>query len=192
MGEAKRREMSLADMAGELECAGWHVSPPPARLPIDDRYAILFLSKINRAAGDDGCWLWTGGIDAHGYGAMALCIEGKPKTVKAHRLSYEMAHGPISPFIQVRHRCDVRHCVNPGHLIAGSNADNQADLVARGRRARGNHHGARLTEEGVARLRAAPISLVGDIAAEFGVSRKHAMRVRRGGAWTWGSEVTHA
>ena len=33
----------------------------------------------------------------------------------------------------MRHRCDVRCCVRPDHLLAGTQAQNVADTVRRGR-----------------------------------------------------------
>ena len=52
-----------------------------------------------------------------------------------HRVAYAKAHqldvhtmGGV-----VRHTCDNPGCVNPEHLVLGSQADNVADMVAKGR-----------------------------------------------------------
>ena len=56
----------------------------------------------------------------------------------------------------MRHSCDNKECVNPAHLTLGTQAQNMADKVGRGRQARGESHGnARYTEDCVARIRAA-------------------------------------
>lgn len=49
------------------------------------------------------------------------------------------------------HRCDTPACCNPEHLFLGTAADNVADMVAKGRQARGDRVAARLRPERVPR-----------------------------------------
>ena len=52
---------------------------------------------------------------------------------KAHRVSYEMANGPIPDGLIIRHKCDNPNCVNPKHLESGTQKDNMLDASFRGR-----------------------------------------------------------
>ena len=78
------------------------------RLPLVDR----FEAKVVRT---DSCWLWTGAVTSSGYG---LLKRSRGVTVYAHRLAYEMAHGPVPPGLTVDHLCGSRLCVNPDHFEA--------------------------------------------------------------------------
>ena len=78
---------------------------PAPRIPLETR----FWAKVNKST---SCWLWTGATSADGYGHIK--VEGR--TIKAHRISYEWAVGPIPDGLDIDHLCRVRNCVNPEHL----------------------------------------------------------------------------
>src|SRR4051812_22074657 len=85
-----------------------------------------FWSKVDKTG---ECWLWTAYRDAAGYGRFGLA----GKVQKAHRVSYELAVGPIPAGAHVLHSCDNPPCVNPDHLRVGSRIDNMRDKFMRGR-----------------------------------------------------------
>src|SRR5215468_8026003 len=104
-----------------------------------------FWSRVSTA--QSGCWVWLGYQDVEGYGS----LRWHGRTVRAHRLAYELTYGPVPADVCVCHTCDVPACVNPQHLWVGTNRDNQDDCTRKGRRPIGERHGSRTHPERVPR-----------------------------------------
>lgn len=73
---------------------------------VEDR----FWSKVKKT---ETCWLWML-CDQSEYGM----FYHTGSTVRAHRFSYELMHGPIPEPLVIDHLCRVKSCVNPKHLEA--------------------------------------------------------------------------
>ena len=75
------------------------------------------LAKIDVDPGA-GCWLWTGGKGANGYGQIGVgsVLDGSRRLAAVHRVAYEEMVGPIPDGLVLDHLCRTRSCVNPDHL----------------------------------------------------------------------------
>lgn len=67
------------------------------------------------------CWLWLGGMNNYSYG---LASWGGGKRLLAHRISFELANGPIPAGLDLDHACRTPACIRPSHLQAVSHALN--------------------------------------------------------------------
>lgn len=89
----------------------------------------------DKSAGTDACWLWTGckaGPPPNHYGVVRINM----KMHRAHVLAYQTFVGPIEKGWIVRHKCHNPPCVNPKHLIVGTNQDNSDDMTKASRSAK--------------------------------------------------------
>ena len=81
------------------------------------------------------CDEWEGSIcSSTGYGQIYIgSVDGKFKTIGAHRLVMMQEVGHLESWQFVCHTCDNRKCINIEHLFVGTHADNARDMVAKGR-----------------------------------------------------------
>lgn len=154
-----------------------------------DNYTPKFLKrfwkKINVTSNPDDCWNWGNYSKTRGYGRIG--VAGKNRF--AHRISYEIAFGEIPTGLLVCHRCDNPSCCNPNHLFLGTNGDNNADMMRKGRNAqpKGDQvKHSKLTSQQVRIIRevfaGGGISKA-ELARQYGVDRSHMCRILKGTNW---------
>lgn len=133
------------------------------------------------------CVEWLGPFSPAGYGHIGQRVNGKYRTYRTHRLSFEIANGAIPAGKVIRHKCDNPPCINPNHLELGSDADNIRDRDERDRTARGERSGnSVLTSDQVGQIRAqyeAGGVTQKTLAAQFGVCQAHISKVIRRVNW---------
>lgn len=136
-------------------------------------FELEFWSKVKKTP---GCWWWNGAKSGK---------YGRFKYVTAQRVAYMLTYEDFDPQLEVLHKCDKPLCVRPDHLFQGTIQDNMADMVRKGRQAKGERVGiARLNWEKVREIRANyPQKSVGYFMRKFQVSRWAVKSVIQG--WTW-------
>ena len=158
------------------------------RRPLIDRY----WEKVDSKPIDpNGCWLWTAGTSAAGYGMLSRGGRGNGM-IYTHRMAWEFAYGSIPSNMWVLHQCDVPRCVRPDHLFLGTQFDNMRDMSAKRRQwaqlhpervRRGiTNNKAKLTEDDVHHIRQSGESNRA-LARRLGVNHKTVSLVRRGLTW---------
>lgn len=88
------------------------------------------------------CWEWkfskrgSGTRVGGGYGRFTIGAT----VYSAHRLTWELANGPIPEGLKVLHHCDNPPCCRLEHLFLGTDGDNVRDKFAKGRGGIGDSH----------------------------------------------------
>lgn len=152
-----------------------------------------FWSKVKLPdviGGPDCCWEWTATTRDGRYGTFSIT---HTKFVMAHRFAYELCIGPIPNKMIVCHSCDNTFCCNPAHLWIGTNAENSADMIAKGRQAKGAKQGRhihpelnKLTADMVVEIRNRYANggiTQGQLAKEYGVGRDQISRIVNRNRW---------
>lgn len=89
------------------------------------RYRTLYeriVANTSAPETDTGCWLWTGRTDGKRggqYGRLNVRVDGKHKTLQAHRAMKSIVERrPLDPVLEtVEHLCREPRCCNPDHLV---------------------------------------------------------------------------
>lgn len=173
--------------------------PRPGTDGLTARYLLWRLAEKTVIAAN-GCWEWTGARSARGYGTLEIKNPDWPESsVLLHRIAYQVCVEFIPDGLCVLHRCDNPPCIRPDHLFLGTNGDNIADKVQKGRQAAGqsvrrNHAHlkgevivtARMTAELVMliRRRARNGESYAAIARDIGFSATQVSAAARGKSWS--------
>jgi HNH endonuclease len=175
--KSRRGAETPAGMADTYRSTDMGIIPP-----IEQR----LWDKVQKA-GDDECWEWTGSRTQAGYGSISY----KNRHHYAHRLIYELTHGPIPKNMLVCHTCDNPPCVNPSHLWIGTKGDNNRDMRDKGRDS--THNAARGERQGSAKLTEQSVRAIRDLhqkghslqslAARFGVTSENIYIIVQRKSW---------
>ncbi len=154
---------------------------PKKAIPLANRFWL----KVNKGT-ELECWEWQGASLSKGYGWVSTPIGSRT----AHRVAAYLSGllDNLTDTLHVLHRCDNPKCCNPKHLFVGTNNDNVADRVAKGRSKSKPMHGQ---YNGASKLLDAQVSQIrhmyqsgefsqSQLAKTFGVKQPHISRVVNG------------
>jgi DNA-binding XRE family transcriptional regulator len=114
---------------------------------------------------------------------------GYPRTYRGviYKHVFEQMYGKVKDGLVIRHTCDNKMCINPEHMILGTQSDNYRDAVERHRFPIGSKRpNAILDEEKAAeikRLLKESSLTQKEIGKMFGVDRGTIKNIKRGQTW---------
>lgn len=114
---------------------------------INEAQNKAFWSKVDMKSDKKQCWEWKGAKKPAGYGNVRI----NKKYLLAHRVAFEITTGKIPDGFMVCHVCDNPSCVNPSHLMLGTNKSNAADMLIKNRQKK-PEQAARGVDVGAAKL----------------------------------------
>lgn len=128
-------------------------------------------------------------VNSDGYASIKIRVGSKYKSVKHHRLVYAAAHN-LTPLemkdLVVMHKCDVRNCINPEHLLLGTVAMNNQDKLQKGRNvgfAPANRYqllgkgNTKLTAAQVAEIRNSPNMTQRELAIKYKITQANVSKI---------------
>jgi hypothetical protein len=159
------------------------------RIAVPDKDLLQFLRKTEKPiTGDYECVYWggckMGGRDSRKPGYQHGQIRWHGKCKLAHRISYYLFVDDIPDGMFVLHKCPTNsngRCVNPRHLVLGTQLENIRDTVREG-----THRApAKITAANAAdiRRRFAAGEMQRTLADEFGISRGNVSTIAIGRSW---------
>lgn len=141
------------------------------------------------------CLVYSGYRNQDGYGK----VNRGGEAISAHRYLWTLMNGKPAPGIVICHACDNPSCCNPEHLFSGTQADNIADMLKKGRRVKSSWPGvskpgaqnpnAKLTDDQVRWVRANHNPVhghelgTGGMARTLGVNRQTILAILKLQTW---------
>jgi len=157
----------------------------PMPQAIKDKESISHRKKIEWKIDERGCHICVSHKPSCGgwHPMIFRTINGTPKRQRASRYIYEQKYGEIPKGMSVRHTCDNPLCINPEHLILGTNDDNIRDKVMRNRQTKGEAvNTAKLTEQEVIEIINSK-NKTKELMRKYGVSKTCINLIRRRKTW---------
>lgn len=102
-----------------------------------------YVNKVDESL----CWEWRGGRSDGRNPAFWL----NGHTVQARRIIFQLTYGQINDVQIVVSNCPKNDCMNPRHMVGGSNQDRVAQAQRMGKLAKDERHGSKTKPERVAR-----------------------------------------
>jgi len=127
---------------------------------------------------ETGCIEYQGALDGDGYGQLNYAGYTNGTSLRVHRIVWVEHNGPTDLYIL--HKCDNPKCCNIEHLFAGTQADNVADMINKGRGNTGV--GFKLTVNDVLAIRSSTESNAA-LAKKLNVQRATVMKARSKRTW---------
>lgn len=121
--EKKRVARGLCHGHYSQERSGKPLAPLRSRLLKGEDPTAYFWARVNKPAGDAGCWFYDGSKNRNGYVKIGKPIQ--PLTTRlSHRTAHFLATGDPAEAAQIDHLCFNVACCNPAHLRIASQSEN--------------------------------------------------------------------
>ena len=153
----------------------------PSFLSFKNRFLSYIPKHYFLKENEDICWKWTRSFTGNGYGQ----ITWGRKLYPAHRISYLIFNGFIPINKVIMHTCDNPKCINPKHLVLGTQYNNIIDSINKRK-----HYKTVLNEEAVKVIKwmlkhQNYHGLSKKLASLYGVNQSRIAMIKNNNSWSW-------
>jgi len=96
---------------------------------IYERSLDIRANRLEYSINERGCWECV----SHGKRKGYALVNRNGAQIGAHRHVYQLKYGRLPGTLVILHKCDNPICINPDHLEPGTQKQNMADKMAKGR-----------------------------------------------------------